>query len=153
MCIRDSSAEAIHAVEVMAGHNPPVIDYSNNPNAIYTYPEVASVGRTEQQLQAEGKKKDSDYKIAQFPFAPLARAKIDDATEGFIKIIYEPKYREILGVHIVGAKATEMISEFALGKVLETTVDEIAHTIHPHPTISETIMEAAHVALGGAIHL
>lgn len=153
MLAHTASAEAIHAVEVMAGHTPPVIDYSTNPNAIYTSPEVASVGHTEQQLQANGKKKDVDYKIAQFPFAPLARAKIDDATEGFIKILYEPKYREILGVHIVGAKATEMISEFALGKVLETTVDEIAHTIHPHPTISETIMEAAHVALGGAIHL
>ena len=153
MLAHTASAEAIHAVEAMAGHTPPVIDYSNNPNAIYTYPEVASVGRTEQQLIAEGKKNGSDYKIAQFPFAPLARAKIDDATEGFIKILYEPKYREILGVHIVGAKATEMISEFALGKVLETTIDEIAHTIHPHPTISETIMEAAHVALGGAIHL
>lgn len=153
MLAHTASAEAIHAVEVMAGHTPPVIDYLTNPNAIYTYPEIASIGKTEQQLAAEGKKKDVDYKSAQFPFAPLARAKIDDATEGFVKILYEPKYREMLGVHIVGAKATEMIAEFALGKVLETTVDEIAQTIHPHPTISETIMEAAHVAIGGAIHL
>jgi dihydrolipoamide dehydrogenase len=144
-----ASAEGIHAVEVIAGHKPPVIDYQTNPNAIYTSPEVASVGRTEQALKAA----NVDYKVAQFPFAPMARAKIDDATEGFVKIIYEPKYREILGAHIVGAKATEMIAEFALGMVLETTVDEIAHTIHPHPTISETIMEAAHVAMGGAIHL
>ena len=144
-----ASAEGIHAVEVIAGHKPPVIDYQTNPNAIYTSPEVASVGRTEQALKAA----KVDYKVAQFPFAPMARAKIDDATEGFVKIIYEPKYREILGAHIVGAKATEMIAEFALGMVLETTVDEIAHTIHPHPTISETIMEAAHVAMGGAIHL
>jgi len=144
-----ASAEGMHAVEVIAGHKPPVIDYSANPNAIYTSPEVASIGRTEQALKAA----KVDYKVAQFPFAPMARAKIDDATEGFVKIIYEPKYRELLGVHIIGAKATEMIAEFALGKVLETTVDEIAHTIHPHPTISETIMEAAHVAMGGAIHL
>jgi pyruvate/2-oxoglutarate dehydrogenase complex dihydrolipoamide dehydrogenase (E3) component len=144
-----ASAEGMHAVEVIAGHKPPVIDYSANPNAIYTSPEIASIGRTEQALKAA----KVEYKVAQFPFAPMARAKIDDATEGFVKIIYEPKYRELLGVHIIGAKATEMIAEFALGKVLETTVDEIAHTIHPHPTISETIMEAAHVAMGGAIHL
>jgi dihydrolipoamide dehydrogenase len=144
-----ASAEAIHAVEEVAGHHPPVIDYQANPNAIYTYPEIASMGRTEQALKAAG----IDYKVAQFPFAPMARAKIDDATEGFIKLIYEPKYRELLGVHIVGAKATEMIAEFSLGKVLETTVDEIARTIHPHPTISETIQEAAHTALGGAIHM
>jgi dihydrolipoamide dehydrogenase len=144
-----ASAEAIHAVEVMAGHEPPVIDYQANPNAIYTYPEIASIGRTEDQLKKAG----VEYKTTQFPFAPMARAKIDDATEGFVKLIYEPKYRELLGVHIVGAKATEMIAEFALGKVLETTVDEIAHTIHPHPTISETVMEAAHAALGGAIHM
>jgi dihydrolipoamide dehydrogenase len=144
-----ASAEGIHAVEIIAGHKPPVINYQANPNAIYTAPEIASIGRTEQAL----KEAKVEYKIAQFPFAPMARAKIDDATEGFVKIIYEPKYRELLGVHIVGAKATEMIAEFALGKILETTVDEIAYTIHPHPTISETIMEAAHVAMGGAIHL
>ena len=83
----------------------------------------------------------------------MAKAKIEDAGVGFVKIIFEPKYREILGVHIVGAMATELISEFALGKVLETTVDEIGQTIHPHPTISETIMEAAHAATGAAIHM
>lgn len=149
MLAHTASAEAIHAVEVMAGHHPQVIDYSANPNAIYTYPEVASIGRTEEALKKAG----VEYKAAQFPFAPLAKAKIEDATEGFIKILFEPKYRELLGVHIVGAKATELIAEFALGKVLETTVDEIAQTIHPHPTISETVMEAAHAALGGAIHM
>lgn len=149
MLAHTASAEAIHAVEIMAGHPAPVIDYDSNPNAIYTYPEIASVGKTEDALKKAG----VEYKIAQFPFAPMARAKIDDATEGFIKIIYGAKYRELLGVHIIGAKATEMIAEFALGKMLETTIDEIAHTIHPHPTISETIMEAAHVAMGGAIHM
>jgi dihydrolipoamide dehydrogenase len=99
------------------------------------------------------KQKKIEYKSGKFPFAPMAKAKIENATEGFIKILFEPKYREILGVHIVGAKATELIAEFALGKVLETTVDEIGQTIHPHPTISETVMEAAHAALGHAIHL
>lgn len=144
-----ASAEAVHAVEVIAGHTPPVINYLSNPSSVYTFPEVASIGLTEAAL----KEKSVEYKIAKFPFAPLAKAKIEEATEGFIKILYEPKYREILGVHILGAKATELIGEFVVGKLLEATVDEFAHAIHPHPTISETIMEAAHVAIGGAIHL
>jgi dihydrolipoamide dehydrogenase len=144
-----ASAEAIHAVEVMAGHHPPEINYLANPNAVYTYPEIASIGMTEKTL----KQKNIQYKTAKFPFAPMAKAKIEGATEGFVKIIFEPKYREILGVHIVGARATELIAEFALGKILETTVDEIGMTIHPHPTISETVMEAAHAATGGAIHM
>lgn len=144
-----ASAEAYHAVEIIAGHDAPLINYSANPNAIYSYPEIASIGLTEE----KAKEQKLDYKVAKFPFAPMAKAKIEDATVGFVKIIYESKYKEILGVHIVGATATEMIAEFALGKVLETTVDEIAHTIHPHPTISETVMEAAHVATGGAIHM
>ena len=144
-----ASAEAKHAVEVIAGHTPPLIDYQINPSAVYTYPEIASIGYTEQQL----KDKSLQYKIAKFPFSPLAKAKIEESTDGFIKILYDEKFREILGVHIVGAKATELISEFVLGKLLETTIDEIGHAIHPHPTISETIMEAAHVADGGAIHM
>ncbi|MEY4630561.1 MAG: hypothetical protein RIQ81_681 [Pseudomonadota bacterium] len=144
-----ASAEAIHAVEAIAGKNPNVINYQANPSAIYCYPEIASIGMTEQTL----KQKKIDYKSGKFPFSPMAKAKIENATEGFIKILFEPKYREILGVHIVGAKATELIAEFALGKVLETTVDEIGQTIHPHPTISETVMEAAHAALGHAIHM
>jgi dihydrolipoamide dehydrogenase len=144
-----ASAEAIHAVEAIAGKNPNVINYQANPNAIYCYPEIASIGMTEQTI----KQKKIEYKSGKFPFAPMAKAKIENATEGFIKILFEPKYREILGVHIVGAKATELIAEFALGKVLETTVDEIGQTIHPHPTISETVMEAAHAALGHAIHM
>ena len=144
-----ASAEAHHAVEVIAGHHPQVINYDANPNAIYTYPEVASIGYTEEVCKEKG----LDYKIGKFPFTPMAKAKIEDAAVGFVKIIFEPKYREILGVHIIGAMATEMIAEFALGKILETTVDEIAMTIHPHPTMSETIMEAAHDAMGGAIHM
>lgn len=144
-----ASAEAIHAVEIIAGHIPPLIDYETNPSAIYTYPEIASIGKTEPNLKDNG----IDYKVAKFPFAPLAKAKIEEATEGFIKILISKEYGEILGVHIVGAKATELISEFALGKILETTIEEIGYTIHPHPTISETIMEAAHAGMGGAIHM
>lgn len=144
-----ASAEAYHAVEVIAGHKPQLINYAANPSAIYCYPEVASIGMTEEKAKAD----KIDYKVAKFPFAPMAKAKIEDATIGFVKLIYEPKYRELLGVHIVGATATEMIAEFALGKILETTIDEIGLTVHPHPTISETVAEAAHVALGGAIHM
>jgi dihydrolipoamide dehydrogenase len=144
-----ASAEALHAVNIILGISSQPINYNNNPSCVYSYPEVASVGFHEPYLKA----KDISYSVAKFPFAPMAKAKIENATEGFIKILYEPKFREILGVHIVGAKATEMISEFVLGKNLETTVDEIAHSIHPHPTLSETIMETAHSALHKAIHL
>lgn len=144
-----ASAEAKHAVEIIAGERPPIIDYNLNPSAIYTYPEVASIGKTEPYL----KDQNISYKVAKFPFAPLAKAKIEEATDGFIKILYGPEFHEILGVHIVGAKATELISEFVLGAMLETTVDEIGRAIHPHPTISETIIEAAHVAESGAIHM
>ena len=144
-----ASAEAYHAAEIIAGHQPPLINYAANPGAIYCFPEIASMGLTEDKCKAEKR----DYSIAKFPFAPMAKAKIEDATIGFVKIIYEPKYKEILGVHIIGSTATEMIAEFCLGKILETTIDEIAHTIHPHPTLSETVQEAAHVATGGAIHM
>ena len=144
-----ASAEATRAVELAAGHTPPPINYSANPSAIYTYPEIAHIGMTEE----EAKEKGVDYGTSKFPFSALAKANIEQATVGFVKLIFDKKYKEVLGAHIIGATATEMISEFGLGKVLETTVDEIAHTIHPHPTISETAMEAAHMALGGAIHM
>lgn len=144
-----ASAEALHAVEVIAGKSPTLINYEANPSAIYTFPEIASIGKTEEQLKTAG----TEYKIAKFPFSPLAKAKIENETDGFIKILYGTKYKELLGVHIVGGKATELIAEFVLGMNLETTIDEIGHSIHPHPTISETIMEAAHLGSGPAIHL
>jgi dihydrolipoamide dehydrogenase len=149
MLAHTASAEAFNCAEVIAGKKPHKVHYEANPSAIYTYPEIASIGMTEKALKEKG----IEYKSGKFPFSPMAKAKIEDATDGFIKILFEPKYREILGVHIVHARATEMIAEFSLGKVLETTVDEIAHTIHPHPTLSETIMEAAHAALGAAVHM
>ena len=124
-----------------------MIDYQTNPNAVYTYPELASVGMTEEELKAEG----IEYKSGKL-FAPMAKAQIEGGAEGFIKILFDPKYHELLGVHIVGAKATELIAEFALGKVLEFCRRN-AHTIHPHPTVSETAMEAAHAAIGKAIHM
>jgi dihydrolipoamide dehydrogenase len=149
MLAHTASAEAMHCAEIIAGKKPHKVHYEANPSAIYTYPEVASIGMTEKSLKEKG----IEYKSGKFPFSPMAKAKIEDATDGFIKILFEPKYREILGVHIVHARATEMIAEFSLGKILETTVDEIAHTIHPHPTLSETIMEAAHAAIGSAVHM
>ncbi|MCX6125999.1 MAG: dihydrolipoyl dehydrogenase [Proteobacteria bacterium] len=149
MLAHTASAEAYHCAEVIAGKKPHKVHYESNPSAVYTYPEVASIGMTERELKEKG----IEYKIGKFPFAPMAKAKIEDATDGFVKILFEPKFREILGVHIVNARATEMIAEFSLAKVLESTLDEIAHTIHPHPTLSETIMEAAHAGLGGAVHL
>ena len=149
MLAHTASAEAMHAVEIMADHTPPLLNYEANPNSIYTYPEIASIGQTVEGLE----KANVDFKVAKFPFAPNAKAKIEGGAMGFIKLLYEPQFKEILGVHIVGARATELIAEFALGKVLETTIDEIGHTIHPHPTISETVMEVAHAAIGGAIHM
>lgn len=149
MLAHTASAEGYHCAEVIAGKKPQKVHYESNPSAVYTYPEVASIGLTEKALKEKG----IEYKVGKFPFTPMAKAKIEDATDGFVKILFEPKYREILGVHIVNARATEMIAEFSLAKVLESTLDEIAHTIHPHPTLSETIMEAAHAGLGGAVHM
>lgn len=144
-----ASAEAIYAADFASGLKPQALNYDANPSALYCWPEIASIGKTEQALKADG----VDYKVSKFPFAPMAKAKIEGADFGFVKLIFDPKHGEILGAHIIGATATEMIAELSLGKVLETTIDEIGHTIHPHPTLSETIMEAAHGAHGKAIHM
>jgi len=149
MLAHTASAEAMFAVDVIAGKKRAPINYLTNPSAIYTYPEIASIGHTENALKAAGR----EYNIGKFPFSALGKAKIDDATEGFVKILVDKKYGEILGVHIVHAKATELIAELSLGNNLEMTIDELANTIHPHPTISEAIMEAAHAAKGHAIHI
>ena len=107
------------------------------------------VGATEEVL----KEKQIEYKVAKFPFAPMAKAKIEQATLGFVKILYGPTYKEILGAHIVGSKATELIAQLVQAMELETTIDELSQAIQPHPTISETIAETAHVGISGAIHL
>ena len=145
-----ASAEAIRAVEVIAGvKDSMAIDYLASPNAVYTSPEIASLGKTELALQQEG----IEYKKIKFPFSPSAKAKIEGYSDGFIKILFSPQYHELLGAHIINAKATELIAEFVVGKTLETTLDELARAIHPHPTISESVMEAAHAGVHGAIHL
>ena len=143
------TAEGLFAVDIILGKKRTPINYLTNPSAIYTSPEIASIGHTEQALKKQGR----EYKVAKFPFSASGKARIEDATEGFVKIITDTKYGELLGVHIVGAKATELIAEFSLGNNLEMTIDELGHTIHPHPTLSETIMEAAHVASGHPIHI
>lgn len=143
------SAEALFAVDVMSGKKRHPINYLTNPAAIYTYPEISSIGYTEKQLKADGK----SYKVAKFPFTAVAKARIDDIADGFVKIITDTKYGEVLGVHIVNTKASELISEFALGNNLEMTIEELAHTIHPHPTVSEIIKEAAHAGMGHPINM
>ena len=144
-----ASAEAMFAVDIIAGNKRTPINYMTNPSAIYTYPEIASIGFTEQALKKDGR----EYKASKFPFSAIGKARIDDATDGFVKLLVGSKYGEILGVHIVHAKATELIAEFSLGNNLEMTIDELASTIHPHPTLSEAVLEAAHMAKGHAIHI
>jgi dihydrolipoamide dehydrogenase len=134
--------------EIIAGKHAHTIDYSNVPGATYCHPEVASVGLTEQQC----KDKKIEYKVGKFPFSANGRARTSGESEGFVKIIRGAKYGEILGAHIVGAHATEMIHELVLARTNEYTVEEIDLAIHAHPTLSEAIAEAAMDSLGRMIH-
>lgn len=144
-----ASAEAIKAVEHICDKSPKPMKYDNIPGCTYCHPEVASVGLTEKQALDSGYK----LKIGKFPLRALGKAVAIGETEGFIKIIYDDKYGELLGCHIIGANATDLISEISLARDLETTHDEILNSIHPHPTLSEAIMEATADALGEAIHI
>jgi dihydrolipoamide dehydrogenase len=134
--------------EVIAGRHPHAIDYTNVPGATYCHPEVASVGLTEQAC----KEKKLEYKVGKFPFSANGRARTSGETEGFVKLIRGARYGEILGAHIVGAHATEMIHELVLARTNEYTVEEIELAIHAHPTLSEAIGEAAMDSLGRMIH-
>jgi dihydrolipoamide dehydrogenase len=144
-----ASAEGVLTVDHIAGKEARPIDYGKIPNCTYCSPEVASVGLTEKAATEKGYK----VKVGQFPFSAIGKAMILGDTTGFIKIVSEETYDEVLGVHIIGPKATELIAEACLGLGLETTVEEIAKTVHPHPTLSETMMEAAHSVYGEAIHI
>lgn len=144
-----ASAEGIVAAETIQGLNPHNVDYGNIPSCTYCQPQVASVGLTEKAALEKGYK----LKIGRFPFSALGKARAIGETEGMVKLIFDEKYGELLGAHIVGHDATEMIAELGLARTLETTVDEIATTVHAHPTLSEAVMEAAHDALGHAIHI
>lgn len=144
-----ASAEAICCVETIAGMQTEKIDYTNIPSCIYTTPEVASVGMKEKEAQEAG----YEIKVGKFPFSASGKASAAGANEGFVKLIFEAKYGELLGAHLIGANVTEMIAELVLAKKLETTGHEIIKAIHPHPTMSEAIMEAAAAAYDEVIHI
>jgi dihydrolipoamide dehydrogenase len=144
-----ASAEGVHCVEAIKGLKPEAIDYSSIPGCTYCQPQIASVGLTEEKARAQG----YDLKIGKFPFRPLGKAIAIGETEGMVKLIFDAKYGELLGAHISGSEATEMIAELALAKRLEATGKSIFHTIHAHPTLSEAVMEAAAAAYGEAINI
>lgn len=144
-----ASAEGITCVEKIAGVHTEPIDYKNIPGCTYCQPEVASVGMTEKQAKEAG----YTLKIGKFPFSASGKASASGAKDGFIKLIFDAKYGEILGAHMIGANVTEMIAEIVAIRKLETTGHELIKTIHPHPTMSEAIMEAAAAAYGEVIHL
>lgn len=143
-----ASHEGIVAVEAIAGKNPSPLNYGRVPSCTYTYPEVASVGLTERKARERG----FDVKVGTFPFAAVGKASIAGENDGFVKIVSEKKYDEVLGVHIVNVRATELIAEACAALQLETTTEELAHTIHAHPTLSESMGEAAHAVLGHTIN-
>jgi dihydrolipoamide dehydrogenase len=144
-----ASAEGIICVEKIAGHSPEPLDYNNIPGCTYCQPEIASVGYTEK----AAKEKGFDIKVGKFPFSASGKAKASGTPEGFVKLIFDAKYGELLGAHLIGANVTEMIAELVAARKLETTGHDIIKTVHPHPTMSEAIMEAAAAAYGEVIHL
>ena len=144
-----ASAEGITCVEKIAGMNVEKIDYSNIPGCTYASPEIASVGMTEKQAKEAG----YELKVGKFPFSASGKASASGAKDGFVKVIFDAKYGEWLGCHMIGAGVTDMIAEAVLGRKLETTGHEVLKTIHPHPTMSEAVMEAVADAYGEVIHL
>ncbi len=144
-----ASAEGITCVEAIKGLNPEAIDYNNIPSCTYCHPEVASVGYTE----AEAKEAGHEVKVGKFPFSASGKASASGEKSGFVKVIFDAKYGEFLGAHFIGANVTEMIAEVVAARKLETTGHEIIKTIHPHPTMSEAVMEAAAAAYDEVIHL
>ena len=144
-----ASHEGITCVEAICGLNPEPVDYGNIPSCTYTNPEVASVGMTEKQAKEAG----YEIKVGKFPFSASGKASASGNKDGFVKVIFDAKYGEWLGCHMIGDNVTEMIAEAVVARKLETTGHEIINTIHPHPTMSEAIMEAAADAYGEVIHL
>jgi dihydrolipoamide dehydrogenase len=143
-----SSAEGIVVAERIAGQRPPALNYDQVPGCTYCDPEIGSVGLTEREAIERG----YDVRVGTFPFGVLARAKISGDTEGFVKIVADRRYDEVLGVHMIGARATELVAEATVALRLESTVEELIRTIHAHPTMAEAVGEAAHALHGGAIH-
>ncbi len=149
MLAHKASHEGIVAVEQIAGLPTHPLAREDVPSCTYCHPEVASIGRTEQRAKEDG----HQVKVGKFPFSANGRALAAGAPDGMVKIVADAKYGEVLGVHMVGHNVTELIAETGLGRTLETTVHEIATTVHAHPTLSETVMEAALAALGRPIHI
>jgi dihydrolipoamide dehydrogenase len=143
------SAEGIICVEKIAGHHPEPLDYNNLPACTYTSPEIASVGLTEANAKAAG----YEVLVGKFPFTASGKAKASGHSEGFVKMIFDKKYGEILGAHMIGANVTEMIAEIVVARKLESTGHQILKSVHPHPTMSEAVMEATAAAYGEVIHL
>ena len=144
-----ASAEGIICVENIAGHHPKPLDYGNIPGCTYCSPEIASVGMTEKKAKEAG----YEIKVGKFPFSASGKASASGAKDGFVKLIFDAKYGELLGAHMIGNNVTEMIAEIVVARKLETTGMEIIKSVHPHPTMSEAIMEAAADAYGEVIHL
>ena len=144
-----ASAEGITCIENIKGLNPNPIDYNNIPGCTYCKPEVASVGYTEEKALNEG----YDIKVGKFPFSASGKAQASGQSDGFVKVIFDSKYGEWLGCHMIGSNVTEMISEAVVGRKLETTGHEVLKAIHPHPTLSEAVMEAVADAYDEVIHL
>ncbi len=144
-----SSMEGILLAERIAGHDVQPINYDHVPRCTYCHPEIGSVGLTESQAKQHG----HDVRIGTFPFRALGRARMAGETDGFVKIVAEKKFDEILGVHIIGPRATEIVAEAVMALRMECTVEELVKTMHAHPTMSEAVGEAAHAAHGAAIHI
>jgi dihydrolipoamide dehydrogenase len=144
-----ASAEGILCVEKIAGHKVEPINYGNIPGCTYSNPEIASVGMTEKQAKEAG----YDIKVGKFPFSASGKASASGTKDGFVKVIFDAKYGEWLGCHMLGAGVTDMIAEAVVARNLETTGHEVLKTIHPHPTMSEAVMEAVADAYDEVIHL
>lgn len=144
-----ASAQGIVAAEVMAGHHTTPLNYVNLPNATYCHPQVASFGLTEKQAKEQG----YDVKVAKFPFQANGKALGLGDYAGFVKYVTDAKYGEILGAHLIGPEVTELLPELTLANLMELTAEEIARNVHAHPSLSETLMEAAHGLVGGYIHI
>jgi dihydrolipoamide dehydrogenase len=144
-----ASAEGITCVEAIAGKHPHPVDYGNIPGCTYCQPQVASVGLTERKAREQG----YEVKIGRFPFTASGKAVAAGHTDGFVKMVFDAKYGELLGTHIIGAEATELIAEAGLGRAMGCTEHELIKTVHAHPTLSEALMEAAAVAFGESVNL
>src|SRR5690606_27774707 len=143
-----ASAEGITCVEKIKGLHVDPIDYNNIPGCTYCTPEIASVGLTEKAAKDAG----YEIKVGKFPFSASGKASAAGAKDGFVKVIFDAKYGEFLGAHLIGTNVTEMIAEVVVARKLETTGHEVLKAVHPHPTMSEAIMEAVADAYGEVIH-